>query len=47
MLASPNLFPLIKEQATKKLDTTDWVEENWDPHMFEKRGCVADLANFT
>ena len=42
LLASPDLFPLIKEQAAKKLDTTDWIEENWEPHMFEKRGCVCE-----
>jgi len=44
MLASPDLFPLIKEQAAKKLETTDWIEENWEPHMFEKRGCVCELC---
>lgn len=42
MLASPDLFPLIKELAAKKLATTDWVEENWEPHMYEKRGCVCE-----
>ena len=40
VIPSPELFPLIKEQAEKKLATTDWIEENWEPHMFEKRGCV-------
>ncbi|MFQ5811041.1 MAG: hypothetical protein ACE5JM_15590, partial [Armatimonadota bacterium] len=40
VLASEEFFPHIKESALRNLRTADHLYENWEPYMFQKRGCV-------
>ena len=41
-LASEELFSKVKAKAKELLAASDHLYANWEPYMFQKRGCVCD-----
>jgi len=42
LLASDAFYPRVKEKAKELLAASDHLYANWEPYMFQKRGCVCD-----
>jgi hypothetical protein len=42
LLGSEAMFPHVLKEAKLALATTDHAYANWEPYMYQKRGCVCD-----